>query len=821
VAGELPIFVGMQHLFADLRLALRHLRHNTGFAVVAILTLALGIGANTAVFSVINQVLLRPLPVAHASELISLNETLGGNVFPTLSYPNYRDIRDRNNVLAGLVGYRILPTSLGLPGNSQRLWGYMVSGNYFEVLGVKAARGRLLAREDDVRPGGHPVVVLSYACWEKRFGGDPAVVGRTVKVNGMDFTILGVAARGFFGTELFFAPEVFFPMVMQKQLEGGDGNLDKRDNSNTFVAGRLKHGVTMAQAEAGLNAIASRLAEDYPKEDGGMKLVVSKTGLAGNYIRGPVVGFTSILFGVSCLVLLVACTNLASMLLARAADRRKETGLRLALGAPRGRLIRQLLTESLVIAIAGGAGGAMLATWIAGALSQFHPPIDFPIRINADPDLRVFLFTLTVAAGTTLLFGLLPALQATRADLLPALKNEAITEKWRHWHLRDYLVAAQVSISVVLMVCSVLVVRSLQRALDAPIGFQPKGAVTAMFDLSSQGYNEERGREFQHRLLERLRALPGMESAALVDFLPLSLNVSSDGVYIEGQPIGKPTDAPIVNEYSVSTDYFRTMQTKLLRGRDFDARDKKGGKRVAVVNRAFVRQLLHGAEPLGKQFRTKPDGKPIEIVGVAEDGKYFSLTESPTPAMWLPLEIWYGSYISVVARSKGTGMEALSQIRQVVRDLDPTIALYGTGTLVEHLNLALFPARIAASALGAFGLLAAILAATGIYGTMAYAVSRRTREIGIRMAIGAGQGQVLRSVGRRAMILVACGTAIGLGAALLAGRLLGQILYGVEPTDPATFATVFLSILGIAAVASWIPARRAIRIDPLSALRQE
>ena len=811
----------MQRLLLDLRLAFRRLRNSPGFAVVAILTLALGIGANTAVFSVINQIVLRPLPVKNGSELVSLNESLGGTVYPSLSYPNYRDLRDRNTVLAGLVGYRILPASLGLPGSSQRLWGYMVTGNYFDVLGVSAVRGRLFTAADDVRPGGHPIAVISYPCWQQRFGGDPGAVGRTVKFNGMDFTIIGIAPRGFFGTELFFTPEVFFPMMMQKQLEGGSGNLESRSMSNTFVAGRRKPGVTVAQAQAAFDALARRLAEEYPKDDAGMKIVLSKAGLAGDYIRGPVLGFTSALFGVSCLVLLVACTNLASMLLARASDRRKQIAVSLAIGAARWHLIRQLLTESLVVAMAGGAGGALVALWITDALSHWQPPIDFPLRMSVEPDIRVFLFALAISAGTTLIFGLVPAFQATRGDLLPALKNEAITEKWRHWHLRDYLVAGQIAMSVLLMACSVLVVRSLQRALEAPVGYNPRGAVTVSFDLNVQGYNEERGREFQKRLLERVRALPGLESVALVDFLPLTLNADSSSIFVEGRPVAKVTEAPIAYSYAVSPDYFRTMQTRVLKGREFDARDSKDAKPVAVVNRAFARQLMRDEDPIGKRFRTKMDGRPIEIVGVAEDGKYFSLTEVQKPAVWTPIEIWYSPNVSLVARTPGNPTAALGEIRQAVRDLDPSVALYSVGTLAEQLDLALFPARLAAGALGAFGLLAAILAATGIYGTMAYAVSRRTREIGIRMAVGAGQGDVLEIVAKRALILIACGTTLGLGAAVVAGQLLGKVLYGVEPSSPFTYATVFAAILGIAAIACWVPARRAIRIDPLRALRQE
>jgi predicted permease len=812
----------MDRFILDLQFALRRLWQNPTFTAVAVLTLALGIGANTAIFSIINAALLRSLPVSRASEIVSLNEKMGGEVVPTVSYPNYRDMRDRNTVLSGLMAYRFLPASLGLPGNNQRLWGYLVTGNYFDVLGVGAARGRVLHQDDDLRPGGHPVAVLSWPCWQKHFAGDPTVVGRTVKINGMDFNILGVTPQGFFGTELFFKPDVFFPSMMQKQLEGGNGYLESRNAGNFLVAGRLKPGVSMARAEAGLNSVARGLAQQYPKNDEGLQIVLTPPGLAGNYIRGAVIGFAAALFGVSCLVLLVACTNLASILMARAADRRKEIALRLAVGAGRGSLVRQLLTENLVIAILGGAAGALLAVWITDALAAWRPPADFPLVIEAAPDGRVFLFALMVSVLTTLLFGLLPALQATRTNLVAALKNEAISERLRHWQLRDYMVATQVALSAVLLVCSVLVVRSLQRALDAPIGYNARGAVTASFDLNIQGYSEARGREFQRRLLDKVRAISGIESAATVDWLPLSMNFSSDAIYIDGKPIPKPTDAPLAYSLSVSTDYFRTMGTKLLMGREFDSRDKQGGTRVGVVNKAFADQLMPGQDPIGKWFRRdSPDGEHIQIVGVAEDGKYVSLTEPRKPTWWGPSEIWYSATNALVARTNLNAPQALRLIRDAARDLDPALPLYSTGTLVQRLDLPLFPARMAASALGAFGALALILAATGIYGVMAYAISRRTREIGIRMAIGASQGQVLAIVARRALLLIGSGTLAGLAVALAAGRFLEKILYGVQPTDPLTLAIVLMMMLAIAALACWIPARRAIRINPVTALRQE
>jgi predicted permease len=807
----------------DLRTGVRRLLQNPGFSFVAILTLALGIGANACIFSVVNAVLFRPLPVERASELVSFNETMAGDTVPMLSHLNYRDFRDRNSVLTGLVAYTIVPASVGQKGNSQRLWGYVVTGNYFELLGVKPLAGRLLLPEDDQVRGGHPVIVLTYGSWQKRFGGDPHIVGAKVEVNGREFTVLGVTPREFNGTELMVAPEVFFPLAMEKELAGGEGFLDHRNGWSLFVLGRLKPGVTSAQAESALNGIARQLAQEYPREDAGMKITLSPPGLGGSRLRAPTIAFAATMFFVCCLVLLVACANLASMLLARAGDKRKETAIRLALGASRGALIRQLLVENLMVALLGGAAGVLMASWIMSALAAWHPPIDVPIVVNAPMDIRVFLFALVVSTATALLFGLLPAFQATKTDLVPALKNEAATPRFRYWHLRDYMVAAQVCLSVLLLFCSVLVVKSLQRSLDAPLGYRPHGLATVSFDLNMQGYDEARGREFQRRVLEKVRQLPGVESAALVDNIPLTPAVGSDHIYIEGKPVPeRAADVPTAYDFKISNDYFHTMQTRLISGREFDARDRPGGQRVAIVNRAFAEQLLDGGNPLGRRFTTNTTKQPMEIVGVVETGKYTALNEAPKAAFWTPLEISYSSDGSLVARMRMLSAEsAVLSIRAAIREIDPSMALFGVGSVEDRLSLTFFPARIAAIALSAFGILALVLSATGIYGVMAYSVSRRTREIGIRMAIGATQAQVLESVARRAATLIGAGLVIGLGLALAAGRLLERILYGVKPSDPVTFAIVFALMLAIGAAATFLPARRAARIDPVQALRQE
>jgi predicted permease len=808
----------------DLRAGVRRIRRNPGFSFVAILTLALGIGANASIFSVINAILFRPLPaVERGSELVSLNEKLGGAALPLVSYPNYRDFRDRNSVLTGLAAIGFVPASVGQKGNCERMWGLAVTGNYFQLLGVKPLAGRLLQPEDDKVRGGHAVMVLTYTVWQKRFGGDPDIIGAKVQVNGREFTVLGVTPKGFLGTELFFDTDVFFSMSMRKELGGGKGDLDSRSTRAFFAVGRLKPGITMVRAESALNGIARQLALEYPQDDGGMKIKLSPPGLVGAFLRDPIIGFVAAMFGVSCLVLLVACVNLAGMLLARAGDRSKETAIRLALGAGRVVLIRQLLLENLMVALMGGACGALLAVWIADALAAWHPPVDMPLVVSTHVDFRVFLFALVVSSVTALLFGLLPALQATKTDLVAALKNETATPRFRYWHLRDYMVAAQVCLSVLLLFCSVLVVKSLQRSLDAPIGFQPHGLATVSFDLNMQGYDQPRGREFQRRMLDKVRQLPGVESATLVDNIPLTLGVPWNAVYVEGKPVPKrAADVPNAYVFTVSPDYFRTMRTRLISGREFDARDKQSGRRVAIVNSAFAARLLDGGNALGRRFFTGPTEKPIEIVGVVETGKYYNLTEQAPAAFWTPLEISYRSKASLVARTRIIPPESVvPSIRRAVREIDPSIALFATGSVEDQLTWTFFGARAAAFTLGAFGILALVLSATGIYGVMAYAVSRRTREIGIRMAIGATQAHVLASVARGAATLIGAGLVLGLGMALVAGRLLERILYGVKPSDPLTFAIVFAIMLGIGAAATFLPARRATRIDPMQALRQE
>jgi len=557
-----------------------------------------------------------------------------------------------------------------------------------------------------------------------------------------------------------------------------------------------------------------------------MQIVLSPPGLFGTFLRGTIHGFSAVLMCVAGMVLLIACVNLASLLLARAADRRRDTAIRLALGAPRGRLVRQLLTESFVLSLAGGAAGLLLAAWLTGLLAAWSPPIDVPVIPAVGLDWRVMIFAVLVSLATGVLFGLAPALQSARAELAPALKNEAVAERLRRFHVRDALVAAQIALSVVLLVGSVLVVRSLQHALNLNLGFEPRHAASVSFDLSLQGYDNARQNEFERRILERVRAMPGIESAGTTTGLPLSLNWSNNTVFAEGKPVPRAADATLAAMYNISPGYLRAAQTRLVAGRDLNDGDKPGGRAVALVNREFARELFAGENPVGKRFSynaAKPEW--VEIVGVVEDGKYRSLGERPTPAVFQPIAQNGAGPITVVARSSSSipmpEDQMVSLLRRAVAELDPAMPVYEAGSLTDQLGLVLFPARIAASVLGAFGLLAIVLAATGVYGIMAYAVARRTREIGIRMALGANAGQVLRVVLAHTAILVAVGTVAGVGLALAAGRLFSQIIYGVSATDPVTYALAIALMALVAVTASWFPVRRAISVDPVTALRTE
>jgi predicted permease len=805
----------------DMRYALRMLRRTPLFTAAAIIALALGIGANTTVFTFLEDTLLRQLPVPNAQQLVSLNwgKAIG------MSYPNYVDFRDRNSVFSDLMACHLNAANLSIQARENfRIWGYEVSGNYFEGLGIKPALGRFFGPSEDTKPGANPVIVLSYREWQTHFGADPNVAGRLVKIDGYPFTVIGVAPRSFLGTELLIGADFWVPASMEAEIEQGYDWLHSRDNTNIFIVGRLKPGVSRAQAAANLDQIARQLAHAYPNLIAqNAKFQLTPPGLFGKRFRQPVAAVGAVLAALAAAGLLLACINLAGMLLARAADRHHEIGVRLAIGASRFQLLRQFMTESLLLAVAGGFVGFLMADIGCRLINSLLPPTDLPIVAALRPDTTVLYFTAIVALGATVLFGLAPALQAARTDIIPSLKNEPVLTRFRKFSVRDVLIPGQIALSVMLVICSILVVRSLQRTLSLNLGFNPENAVSVSFDLRMRGYTQERIQSFHTALLTRVSALPGIQSAGITNFLPLGPGGSSGTISRADRPVPKSPERQFAMIYDVSPGYLRTAQTRLLSGRDIDADDRENSPPVAIVNEALAHLLFGNENPLGQYIRlgADPKDKGLKIIGVVETGKYISLNEDPRPALFRPIAQSGSAFTTVIARTHLPASKAISMLRKAILDLNPGLTLFDAGSLRDQLGFHFFPARGAAVVLGAFGVIAMALAATGLFALMAYAVSRRTREIGIRMALGAQPVEVLSPIFGQTIVLCVIGFAIGTLVTLVAGKLLSAILYGVSPYDPITYITALLLMTAVAVAASWNPAHRAIHIDPATTLREQ
>jgi predicted permease len=801
----------------DVRYAFRLMRKSPGFSAVAVLSLALGIGVNALAFSIVNAVVLKPLPITNAHEVMFVERD--GRY--STSFPAYRDLRDRNTTFAGLAGYRISPMDLEVGNVPARTWGYLATGNYFDLLGVRPVTGRLFASSDDA-PGANPVAVLSEEGWRRWFAADPRAVGAVVRINRQPFTIIGVAPPGFRGTEVFYQPDLWVPMVRQPEIEVGNPWLENRATGNTMVIGRLRPGVTPDAATANLSAIAAALAREYPRTDVTTRYSLTRPGLFGSTLRTPMTAFTLGVLSLAGIVLLIASVNLAAALTARGADRQRELSLRLAIGAGAGRIIRQTLIETLVLVGCGGLAGAVLAWFGSRALSLLSVPVDVPINFDVQADPVVFAFACAVSLVTALVAGLAPARQAARTDPNAALKGSAAAVSTRlRFAARDAMVVVQVTLCVVLTSACLLSLRGLNQALTMDVGMRPAGVGMVGFELGLARYTPEAQPAFQRRALDAVKQLPGIVAVAYSNSVPLSIDVSTSVIFPENQPGLERREARQATRYKASPDFFRTIGTQLLEGREFDWRDDSQAPRVAIVNATFARTILRTEHAVGQRFAYGPNGPLIEVIGVAKDGKYQSLSEAPRPVVFDNILQAPSTNVILLARSAAPESDTVALLSRSVRQLDPQLTLFQTQSLHDMLAFVLFPSRVAAVALSTFGLLAALLAGTGIYGVVAYAVARRVREIGVRIAIGARPGQVLRLIFVRIGVLMLVGAASGLALALATSRLLTSVVYQASPNDPLVLAGVIATVVLLGLAASWAPARRALRLNPTTALRAE
>jgi predicted permease len=802
----------------DLKLAMRRLGKSPGFALTAIATLALGIGANAVVFSVLNAVVLRPLNVPNAETLYTVQRYQ----YPSQSYLDYVDLRDRNRTFESMMTFQIIgPVGIDMGGNPTTAWPYLVSGNYFDGLGVKPYLGRLIHASDEKGKNSAPYVVLSYAYWHTYFHGDKNVVGRPVEINKHPMTIVGVAAPDFRGTELFFAPALWIPIVEQPIVTGFD-QLQQRGNHSPMVVGRLRPGVTAAEASADLNAIGSWLAKTYPGADDGIKFGLARPGLIGDMLGGPAKAFMAGLMLLAGLILLAACANLGSLFAARAADRAKDVALRLALGSRRLTILRQLLTEAVLVALAGGVIGLAGGVALLHGLSAWQPIPDVPINVPVNPDVRTYAVGLMMALVSGFVFGMVPVRQVLRSDPWQVIRTGmADGTGTRRLGFRDVLLVVQIAICAVLVTSSLVAVRGLVRSLNANFGFVPQNVMLAGTDLQMAGYKDDQIPQMQKRMLDAVAALPGVSSVGSVNSPPLNLGGSDSYVYTDTTTDFKPTNyAADAMNFRISPGYLKAAGTKLLAGRDFRPDDNKTAPKVALVNRTFAVKVFGSVtKAIGGHFKYWGDQR-AEVVGVVEDGKYRTLTEDQQPAMFFSYQQYPTSETFMVVRYGHQTGDAAEEIDKAVRGIDSGLPISVRPWPVE-LEGALFAPRVATVALGVLGLLGAMLAVTGIFGMASYTVSKRLRELGIRVALGAGRKEILGASLGRAFRLLAYGSVAGLVLGLLATRVLSHIVYEATPKDPLVLGGVTVTMLLLGMIAASIPARLALAVDPLILLRQE
>ena len=818
----------------DLRHAFRALARMPVLATVIVLSLAVGIGVNTSLFAIVDAALFRPLPVSRPDRLVNVYTSQSdGDQYGTSSYPDYLDLKAQNAVFSDMLAYSLSLDAVSAGDHSRLAVGEVVSGNYFAVLGLHAQAGRLLTPDDD-RPGAPRVAVISDALWIRDYASTPSLAGRTIRIHGETYDVVGVAPRGYTGAFPLLSAEVWTPMAHVADVSpggiidtvpspGGTGPLDRRGYRWLFLKGRLKDDVTGEQAATNLAVVGDRLKIAYSKTNDGRRT----SALPADSVRilpqadRVLVPIAIGLMVVVGLVLLTACANVASMLLARASSRQREIAIRLAIGASRGRLIQQLLTESTVLAGLGAAAGVVVATALTRAAAAMPLPIPVPLTTTIHVDGRVLFFTIVASMIAGLFAGLAPALQSTRADLVRGLKADATTAAGRRWTLRDGLVMLQVAITMILVVGAGLLTRSLLAAERLPLGFDTGRIALVSTGMDMIGYDDARSRTFYDRALTAVRALPGVEAACLVTRTPMSINYNRNTIFPPAlqQPGAKGLSIDVT---TVSPEYFGVIGVPILRGRNFSSADRPDSPRVAVVNEAFGRVIFPGEDPLGRHFRqTTFDGRDVEIVGVVPDYKVNTLGEGTTPYIHFAYSQAPGPDEAIMARTAGDPAPLVPQMRRALTTLEPNTVFIDSQTMATQVGVTLLPARFGAIAVGGVGLVAMLLAAIGLYGVIAYSVARRTRDIGIRMALGAGRGSVVGLVLRHGLTLSIGGALVGAGFAFVGARALSGALYGIGALDPLTWTAAFALVFAVTLLANAVPARRAALLDPTRALRAD
>jgi predicted permease len=824
----------LEHLRADLRYAFSWLRRSPAFTAVAVASLAIGIGFNTALFSIIDAVLLRPLPIERPDEVVDVyTKGSDGDTYATNSYPDFLDFRAQNQVFTGMLGYSPAIAAVKTGEQSRMALGEVVTGNYFQLLGVRAAIGRTLLAEDDLA-GAPRVVALSHRTWMRDYAGDPSVVGRMLHVHGQAYTIVGVIDERFHGMVPMLQPEMWLPVAWVEEIEPagiqdsvpsptGNTRLERRGQRWMFVKARLKRGETRDRAEANLQVIMSQLAAAHPKTNAKRPIAVAANvhvhPQADQAMRPIAAG---LVLGVA-LVLLVASANVANMLLARASGRQKEIGIRLAIGASRARLIRQLLTESLLLSLLGAMAGVSLAMLLLRFVQALPLPLPVPVALTLQVDARVLLFTTVIASISGLLAGLAPAFKATKPNLTSELKGDRPTlSAARHrWTLRDGLVAAQTAVTLVLLVTAGLLSRSILEARQTDLGFRTGGLAVVSTEVGLIGYDEIRAKALYDRALERVRAIPDVSAASATVRQPLAINYNRNSIFFPDRMAPGAQPVPIAATW-VDDTYFQTLGVSLLRGRNFTSADTPNTTRIAIVNESFVRTYWPGQDPLGRRFRLRTaDGPEYQIVGVVSDYKVDTVGEKPTPYIHYALSQRGFTGEVIMARTHGDAAALVTTIRREILALEPNAVFLDSQTMDAQVDMALLPARLAAQTASVVGLVATVLAAIGLYGVIAYAVARRTREIGIRMALGAAPAGVIAMVMRQGLSVAIAGIALGAALAYAAARAVASALYGVSAIDPLAWGGAIGALLLSAAMANYLPARRASLVDPSIALRTE